>query len=106
MDGIRKWAAGLSAWKYVLLVAGVGLLLLLMPSGGGASEGGDGEEERLEALLGCIEGVGEVRLLLSDEGAAVVCRGADNVGVRWEICQALRCYTGFGTERIGIFKME
>ena len=64
------------------------------------------EEARLEALLGRIEGVGELHLLLSEQGAAVVCAGADDAGVRLEICQALHCYTGLGSDRIQVFKLK
>ncbi len=106
MDGMKKLWEGLRAWKYVLLVAALGLVLLAIPGGGTAAESGADEESRLEALLGRMEGVGEVEVLLSEAGAAVVCQGAESAETRWDICQVLRCYAGFGTERIGIFKME
>lgn len=106
MDGMKKALERLSGWKYVLLVAAVGLALLLMPSGSGALAEPDSEEARLEALLEQIEGVGEVRVLLSEQGAVVVCQGADNAIVRLGVCQVLRCYAGLGADRVEIFKMK
>lgn len=91
--------------KYALLVAAFGLVLLLWPSGGRTQSDSASEEQRLEQLLGQIEGVGEVHLLLSEQGASVVCAGADNAGVRLEICRAVHCYTGLGSDRIQVFKL-
>lgn len=97
----------LGGMKYALLVAAFGLVLLLWPSGGGGQDtNAVSEEARLEALLERIEGVGEVHLLLSEQGAAVVCTGADDAAVRLKICQALHCYTGLGSDRIQIFKLK
>lgn len=107
MDGMSGWRKALSEWKYVLLVAAVGLALLLLPSGSAAnSETVSVEEQRLEALLGQLEGVGEVRVLLSEQGAAVVCEGADSPQVCLEISQVLRCYGGLGADRVRVFKMK
>lgn len=107
MDGLKARLGALAGWKYVLLVAVVGLALLLMPSGGDGDTGeAASEEARLEALLCQIEGVGEVRVLLSEKGAAVVCQGADNAIVRLGICEVLRCYAGLGTDKVQVFKMK
>ncbi len=106
MGGMKKALERLAGWKYVLLVAAVGLFLLLLPSEGGAEGEPDSEEARLEALLEQIEGVGEVRVLLSEQGAAVVCQGADNAIVRLGISEVLRCYAGLSTDRIEVFKMK
>ena len=98
----------LSRWKYVLVVAAVGLGLLLWPSddltaGEPASE--QVEEARLEALLNSMEGVGQVEVLLSEKGAAVVCQGADSGSVRLAVTETVRCYTGLGADKIAIYKM-
>ena len=98
----------LSRWKYVLLVAAVGLGLLLWPSEGlsGAETASDQAEEiRLQALLCSMEGVGQVEVLLSEKGAAVVCQGADSGSVRLAVAETVRCYTGLGADKIAIFKM-
>ena len=105
----RELAARAGQWKYVFLVAAVGLALLLWPSGQSRPEASDGsatEEARLESLLSRMEGVGQIEVLLSDSGAAVVCQGADSVTVRLNITQAVRCYTGLGADKVVIFKMN
>lgn len=105
-DRWKELAGRLGSWKYVLLVGFVGLALLIWPSGQTAEKNDAATEEaRLEALLSQIEGVGEVSLLLSDSGAAIVCQGADSAAVRLEITEAVRCYTGLGADKIEIFRM-
>ncbi|MCD8087632.1 MAG: hypothetical protein LUE22_03455 [Oscillospiraceae bacterium] len=106
LDRWKTLTERLGSWKYMLLVGLVGLALLVWPTGQSAGEDdGVTEEARLEALLSQIEGVGEVSLLLSDSGAAIVCQGADSAAVRLEITEAVRCYTGLGADKIEIFKM-
>lgn len=106
MAGMKDAFSKLGSMKYALVVAAFGLVLLLWPSGGTTAAETDSEEGRLETLLAQIEGVGEVHLLLSEQGAAVVCTGADSAAIRLEICQALQCYTGLGSDRIRIFKLK
>ena len=105
----RTLAEVLGRFKYVLLVAAVGLALLLWPTGGGGRELPQTEateEARLAALLSKMEGVGRAEVLLSDSGAAVVCRGADNASVRLAVNDAVRCYTGLGADQIVIYKFS
>ena len=111
--------------KYVLLVLALGLLLLLLPrpadtapaasptapSGVGAPLEVSGipldtESERLEALLKTIRGVGTAKVLLSKEGAAVVCDGADSAAVRLAVTRAVAAYTGLGSDKIAVFQMR
>ena len=108
-EGGKTFMENLSRFKYVLLVAAVGLALLLWPSGGSVSQPGSGElteEARLEALLSKMEGVGQAKVLLSENGAAVVCQGANSATVRLNITEAMRCYTGLGADKIVIFKLS
>lgn len=106
--GFRELAEKTAGFKYVLLVAAVGLALLLWPSGqSAASDSAEASEEaRIAALLTRIEGVGEVEILLSDSGAVVVCQGADSASVCLKVARAVRCYTGLGADKVEIFKME
>lgn len=115
--------------KYVLLVLALGLLLLLLPrsSGAGTDAGTaavpaapagvgaplevsgiplDTESERLEALLEAIRGVGSAKVLLSKEGASVVCAGADSAAVRLAVTEAVAAYTGLGSDKIAVFQMR
>jgi len=108
-DRLKKLAERLSGWKYVLLVAAVGLLLLLWPSGAtrtNDSKTAAAEETRMETVLSQIDGVGEVHVLLSEKGAAVVCQGAGNASVRLAVMEAVRCYTGLTSTEITVFKMK
>ena len=108
-EGYNKASALFDRWKYVLLVAAVGLGLMLWPSGSTRADS-DGleatEEARLEKLLSSMEGVGQAEVLLSESGAAVVCQGADDAAARLHITEAMRCYTGLGADKIAIFKMN
>lgn len=104
----KKWLQRLSEFRYVLLVAAVGMLLLLWPKSASAagSAAEEGEEARVAALLSQIEGVGDAKVLLSDEGAVVVCDGADSASVCLKVMQAVKCYTGLGADAVQIFKSE
>ena len=113
--------------KYVLLVLALGLLLLLLPRPAGSDTAAapvgsaapagvgaplevsgiplDTESERLEALLKSIRGVGTAKVLLSKEGAAVVCAGAGSAAVRLAVTEAVAAYTGLGSDKIAVFQM-
>lgn len=126
-----KLAAALARNKYVLLVLALGLLLLLLPRSGAAAAAKpaaaeataapaagqgdpmeasgiplDTESERLAALLREIRGVGDAAVLLSKEGAVVVCAGADSARVQLEVTNAVSAYTGLGSDKIRVIKMK
>lgn len=110
----------LAANKYVIVVILLALALLLLPEGRKAEEtaqaGGDAleatgvplstEGERLETLLAQIEDVGRARVLLSKNGAVVVCDGAELATVRLDVTNAVMAYTGLGSDRISVMKMK
>lgn len=100
-----EWIRKLSGYKYVILVAVVGLLLLLWPSGQDLGAEG-GEEQRVAELLTRMEGVGKASVLLSENGAVIVCEGGESASVRLHVTQAVRSYTGLGADQIVIFNME
>ncbi len=116
----RRAAAGfLAKNKYLLLVLAAGLVLLLWP-GTGAGDGAEDDsgvstqsEQRLERALSGMDGVGEVRVLLAEEGrsgeftgAVIICQGATSAQVRLRIVQAVSAFTGLGSDRIIVQKMK
>ena len=98
--------SSLGKYKYILLLALCALaLLLLAPSSGGGSSGVASETEaRLEYVLSRIEGAGNVDALCTENGAAVVCDGADNAQVRLAIVRAVSDCTGLGSDKITVLK--
>ena len=104
--------------KVFLLILLVGAALLILPGREGAVQRGPGEkaqfdddEEKLCAVLEQIEGCGRVYVLLRQEregdgGAVVVCDGAESASVTLEIVRAVSAYTGLGSNRIIVLKME
>lgn len=104
MDEIRKKLGRLDKFKYPLLVLLVGILLMLLPLSPPKTEAEDRSDRRLEEILSCSRGVGETRVLLSDSGVIVVCRGADDAAVRLDMIRAIHSYTGFGSDKITILK--
>ena len=104
MDEIRKKLGRLEKFKYPLLVLLVGVLLMLLPFSTPKADNEDSVDRRLEEILSCSRGVGEARVLLSDNGVVVVCRGADDAAVRLDMIRAIHSYTGFGSDKITILK--
>ena len=108
--------------KYVLLVAALGLLLIFLPGGsddnssvtatGQGSElesSGipvDTESRRLAEFLSRIEGVGDCSVLLSANGAVVVCEGAEEARVKLCVTNAVSAYTGLSSDKISVIKMK
>lgn len=94
-------------YRYPLLILLLGVLLMLLPGGKTASKrtAEDSEEARLQELLAATEGVGEARVLISDSGVVVVCRGAESAQVRLNILRAVGSFTGFGSDKITILKL-
>ena len=105
MDEKEKAFAKLEKYKYPLLILLIGLLFLLLPSGSAKRSEPDEPDLRLQELLSCTEGIGETRVLISDSGVVVICRGAENPRVRLDIIRAVGSYTGFGSDKITVLKM-
>ena len=102
MEQLKK----LGRFKYPLLVLLFGLLLMLLPQGGGRETAEESVAVRLEQALGCTEGVGRVRVIVSDNGAVIVCDGAGKAAVRLDILHAVASCTGFGADKITVLKMS
>lgn len=105
MDKGKALLSRLQAFRYPLLVLLLGLCLLLLPTGTGKRESEPSMRSALEQTLQATEGVGRARVLLSEKGAVIVCDGAENAAVRWNILRAVGSYTGFGSDRITVLKM-
>ena len=123
MKDARPILEALSRNRYVLLVFALGLTLLLLPrpreteSAAAAPVGGalplaasglpmDTEELRLARALSRIRNVGAAEVLLSREGAIVICEGADDPVIRLAVTDAVSLYTGLGSDRIQVVRMQ
>ena len=95
----------LDAIKYPLLILAFGVFLMLLPSGRALDPTEEETNTALERVLSCSDGVGEVRILISETGVIVACEGAENPKLKFDILHAIGSYTGFGSERITILKM-
>jgi diphthamide biosynthesis methyltransferase len=102
----QELAKLLSNWKYPLLILALGLALLLLPSSAPEQNAEISPQEALALLLSESQGVGEARVLISDTGVVVACAGASNPAVRLDILHAVSSYTGFGSDKITILKLE
>ena len=105
MDEKGKKPGKLEKFKYPLLILAIGLLLLLLPTGSAKESDAADADRRLQELLSCTEGIGQTRVLISDTGVVVVCRGAENPRIRLDIIRAVGSYTGFGSDKITVLKM-
>ena len=105
IDGKKLWAS-LEKFKYPALVLVIGLILLILPGSSGTNVSSESRDSRLQEVLTCTEGVGEVRVLISECGVVVICSGAENPKVRLDIIHAVTSYTGFGSDKITVLKMS
>lgn len=110
----------LAANKYVLVVILLALALLLLPERSKPEETQQQsadpleatgvslatESEKLETLLSQIQDVGRAQVLLSKNGAVVVCDGAQLATVRLDVTNAVIAYTGLGSDKISVMKMK
>lgn len=95
----------LERFKYPLLILVLGIILMLLPGEKKTAREIPAEDERLEQILTSTRGVGEARVLISDSGVVIVCRGAASSSVRLDIIRAVRSYTGFGSDKITILQL-
>jgi hypothetical protein len=116
-ESIGKVIKGLGAYKYVLLVIAVGLLLLLWPNAPPTSITDDIPlsaeqvavhtlEQALKEQLNRIDGVGRAELLLTENGALVVCDGAADPGIRMKVLEAVSSVTNLSYDKISVIKMK
>jgi len=110
----------LAANKYVLIVILLALVLLALPESSEKERTPEQsadpleatgvslatESEKLETLLSQIQNVGRTEVLLSKNGAVVVCDGAELATVRLDVTNAVIAYTGLGSDKISVMKMK
>ncbi len=104
MKETRQILARLGQIKYPLLMLAVGLLLLLLPGKSAARPEAVGRDQLLQETLARTAGVGEVWVITSDNGAVVVCQGAEDAKTRLDIIRAVCAYTGFTSDKITVLK--
>ncbi|MBR3978889.1 MAG: hypothetical protein IKJ94_04620 [Oscillospiraceae bacterium] len=161
---LEKTAAFLKKYKYAALILTIGLALMLIPMNAEekVSEAKASTyklevefEDRLASVLSCVEGAGEVQVILTQQygeetlyqtnedsandgsnvtvrtdtvtvtdaernetglikqvvpatyrGAIILCQGADNPSVRYDIINAVSRLIGIGTHCITVLKMK
>lgn len=98
-------------YKYPLLVLLLGLVLLSFPTRktnvvpqSFAQTNSSSDELRLEQSISLLKGVGQVDVLLSENGVVIICSGANDPNVRYELCSLVSAYTGYSTDKIEIFE--
>lgn len=92
-------------YKYPLIILALGLLFLIFPSKQSANVVAESEDVLLQQILACSKGIGDARLISSENGVVVSCEGANNAQVRLDIIRAVSSYTGFSSDKITILKM-
>ena len=95
----------LDKYKFPLIILCFGVLLMLMPGSKSDEVQSLRADTELAQLLCATQGVGKAQVLVSDKGVIVVCEGADNAKVKFEIIQAITSYTGYSSDKITVLKM-
>ena len=111
--GLREKLRGARGLEWLLLLVAVCVAALALTRAGGGSGAAQPTEleARLERVLSAVEGAGEVRAMVAEEGGAVtgvviVATGAEDVGVRLSLMQAARALLGVDMERIEVIQMR
>lgn len=121
--GVADFIKGNKRLLLALLAAALGLILIAasFSSASDKEAGGDELEKQLAEMCSSLSGVGSCRVMVTYrvsesrygssgtktvESVAVVCKGADKVGVRRELTDMLSALYGIGANRIHISKMK
>ena len=112
MSGIRQAFERLCAVRHiewVMLCIACAAVLILM---GGGEKGSTQLEMRMENVLGCMEGAGEVRVLVNEGaggtvvGVVVVAQGAKDLRVAMALEQAVQALMNIDAAQIEVLSME
>jgi len=93
-------------YKYPVIMLVVAAAFLLFPSKTDEKEYSSEPDLYFQQMLGLSQGVGRAMVVISENGVVVSCDGASDAKVRLDIIQAVSSYTGFGSDKITILKME
>ena len=111
--GLKEKLRGARGLEWLLLLVAVCVAALALTRGGG--DGGAAKptelEARLERVLSAVEGAGDVRAMVTEEGGAVsgvviVAAGAEDISVRLSLMQAARALLGIGLDQIEVIQMR
>ncbi len=89
----------------ILGLAGMGCILLSETMPERASPENTAMESRLTELLSRMEGVGEAQVLVTEEGAVIVCTGGDSPAVQERVLRAACTACGFPSNQVYIAKL-
>lgn len=105
----RRLLEAIGKYKYPILVLIIGIVLMSLPHSSmqiSSNSEGSPSEERLAGLLSMSRGVGNADALISDNGAIIVCDGADDAEVRLTVMKAVSAYTGLSFDKIQVIKTK
>ena len=102
----EKWKTFWEQYRYPALVLLLGLLILLIPGHKDSADSTPLPKDALAQILAHAQGVGDVEVLISETGVVVVCEGADRAQTKLDILSAVASYTGFGSDKVTILKLE
>jgi len=95
-------------WAILIFILGVGFLM--MPTSVSENEEpmvpSITESSGIGETVSLIEGVGASKVLVTENGAVVVCEGAESSSVCYDITRAITASTGLQSDEIAIIKMK
>ncbi len=117
MGAVLGRLRGMRGLEWLLLAAALAAVLLMMSGGEQQRAESTALEMRMESVLSCVAGAGQVRVLINGAqsaafeetpatGVVVVAEGADDLRVAMELQKAVQALTGLAAERIEVLGME
>ena len=110
--GLKEKLRGARGLEWLLLLIAACVAALVLTRGGSDAGAQPTElEARLERVLSAVEGAGDVRAMVTEEGGAVsgvviVAAGAEDISVRLSLMQAARALLGIGLDQIEVIQMR
>lgn len=109
---LRERLHGARGLEWLLFLVAACVAALALTQGGGDAPAQPTElEARLERVLSAVEGAGDVRAMVAEEGGSVtgvviVAAGAEDMGVRLSLMQAARALLDVELEQIEVIQMR